>query len=92
VKKSSLIAVGLFLLGCATGGVASHVITPVQAQSDGPDSGRARWEYQCVSEHKPDKFQARANALGKGGWELAAAAMTGATSFDGPVWCFKRRS
>jgi hypothetical protein len=91
MMKRSLIAVGLFFLGCVTAGVASRV-APVQAQPGSTEPARTHWEYRCISESQINKLQAQANDVGKGGWELAAAAMTGTTSFANPVWCFKRRS
>jgi hypothetical protein len=90
MTKKSLVAAGLFVLGCATGGVASHVVEPARAQNESASEARQRWQYRCLREADVAKLQAEANQLGKQGWEMAAAALTGTSSFADPIWCFKR--
>jgi hypothetical protein len=90
MTKKSLVAAGLFMLGCATGGVASHMVEPVRAQNESAPEARQRWQYRCVQVADVEKIQAAANQLGKQGWEMAAAVLTGASSFADPIWCFKR--
>jgi len=90
MTKKSLVAAGLFLLGCATGGVASHMVEPARAQNESSPEARQRWQYRCIRMADEDKLQAMANKLGKEGWEMAAAALTGTSSFADPIWCFKR--
>jgi hypothetical protein len=90
MTKKSLVAAGLFVLGCATGGVASHVVEPARAQNESASEAHQRWQYRCLREANEDKIQAVANQLGKQGWEMAAAVLTGTSSFADPIWCFKR--
>jgi hypothetical protein len=90
MKKHSLMAAGLFVLGCATGGAASRMVNPARAQADGPASDQQRWHYRCIKQSDVASIQAEANQLGKQGWELAAAALSGTSSFADPIWCFKR--
>ncbi len=90
MTKKSLLAAGLFVLGCATGGVASHMVEPARAQNEGLSEARQRWQYRCLREADVDRIAAAANQLGKQGWEMAAAVLTGTSSFADPIWCFKR--
>jgi hypothetical protein len=56
----------IFVIGCATGGVASQlVIPPVHAQSSAP-----RWEYLCSEGGKVSSVEM--TKLGTAGWELVS--------------------
>lgn len=87
MKKQSLMAVALFVLGCATGGATSRVVTPARAQ---PSASHERYHYVCFKEANTQNVQSQANQLGKDGWELVASALSGTSSFADPIWCFKR--
>jgi hypothetical protein len=57
----------VFIVGCATGGVAAQLVVPPARAGSTP----TRWEYQCAFE---DADAARVtttlNKLGAEGWEL----------------------
>ena len=56
----------IFLIGCATGGVASRFVTPpVRA-----DTNPTRWEYTCVK--IGSKFSTAMTEMGAQGWELVS--------------------
>ncbi len=90
MTKKSLVAAGLFVLGCAASGVAFHMVEPARAQSESPPGARQHWEYRCIRESRVDQIQAEANQLGKQGWQMVTAVLTGTSSFADPIWCFKR--
>ena len=71
----------LFLLGCATGGAASHYVSSASAQPHSIAAASARWEYRCISPITLGGVIETANQLGSQGFEL----VTGA-----PAYCFKR--
>jgi hypothetical protein len=79
IKKFPIIA--LFLLGCATGGVASQFVAPpANAES------ATRWTYYCANTTADDMNEAMGalNEAGQKGWELVTV-----NSTDG-FYCFKR--
>lgn len=80
------IAVGIFLIGCVTGGAAAQYVETASAQEE-PRANAVAWEYSCFGHDKVNPIQERANLLGDKGWELAASG--GGDS--NPIWCFKRR-
>jgi hypothetical protein len=90
MRKKSLVATGLFLLGCATGGAASHMVEPARAQNDSAPEARQHWQYRCVRVTDLEKFQGAANQLGNQGWEMVTAVLTSATPYADLIWCFKR--
>lgn len=64
----------LFVIGCATGGVAAQFVVPPVRAGTSP----TRWEYQCVTaESKDDGTTSAANKLGAQGWELVSTAPAG---------------
>ncbi len=74
----------VFILGCATGGVASHLVIP-PARAETP---AARWEYLCG---QGDVSSKQFNQAGVQGWELAAMSVLTHNHGDETVFCFKRR-
>lgn len=83
MKKPSTLAAVVFVLGCATGGAASHYVGSAGAQL--PPSGEA-WQYACFSASDSREIVQTANGMGAEGWEMAAATLSGSR----PLWCFKR--
>jgi hypothetical protein len=89
MKQHGLIAV-IFLIGCATGGVASRVaVSPARAAGNG-----TRWEYQC---QELEKLSSSAlSKTGADGWELVSttAIQTSKRGYsdavDSYAVCFKR--
>jgi hypothetical protein len=81
MKPQPTLAALLFLLGCATGGAASHYVSSANAQPHPGAAATARWEYKCVSAITIAGVNEAANQLGSQGFEL----VTGA-----PAYCFKR--
>ena len=66
MKHNGIIAI-VFIVGCATGGVAAQLgVPPVRA-----GTSPTRWEYQCVGAdiHVEDVTDTL-NKLGAQGWEL----------------------
>ena len=90
MTKQSLMAAGLFVLGCATGGVASHMVEPAGAQVARQPVPQRAWQYLCISDSSAESIQFKANNLGRQGWELAVGVLSGSTSFSNPILCFKR--
>lgn len=87
IKPIAIAAV--FLVGCAVGGASSHFVVPLASAQQ--QVTMTRWEYLCVStsaEDGEEGAQAKANAAGREGWELASVA----SMHRGyqMVWCFKR--
>jgi hypothetical protein len=82
-------AAALFILGCATGGTASRMVSPARAQGPQHNGGRA-WQYLCIKDANVPNLQAQSNQLGAQGWEMTASALSGTSSFADPIWCFKR--
>lgn len=57
----------IFLIGCATGGVASRLVVPPVRAGTAP----TRWEYTCIL--VADQLSSSMNSLGAQGWELVTA-------------------
>lgn len=83
----------VFILGCATGGVASQLVIPPARAGTPP----TRWEYLCGID-RADYDQLvdvkTFNRAGAEGWELAAmvSPRPGGTMSQGKIhYCFKRR-
>jgi len=76
--KRSLSLALLFVLGCATGGVASRAIPQARA-----GTAPQRWEYFCMDDARLDGL----NQAGRAGWELVTMYET--HNWD-QVVCFKR--
>jgi hypothetical protein len=89
MSRSALASI-IFLLGCATGGAASHLVEPVNAQPAVLPAGMPRWAYFCFKNDSPEAITHRANEVGKDGWELASSALAGGAPGSSPIWCFKR--
>jgi hypothetical protein len=69
--KYKAIAGIVFVIGCATGGVAAQLVVPPVRAGTSP----TRWEYQCAAIYKDaDRITAALNKLGAEGWELASMA------------------
>jgi len=89
MQQRGFIAV-VFVIGCATGGVASQFVAPpARAQSTAP-----RWEYFCAQSDTISSAQL--TKAGSEGWELVGFAPVGfTTSFgkqeaDKHMMCMKR--
>ena len=80
LTRSTAVAL-VFLVGCATGGAASHIVVPkANAQNS------QKWDHLCLFEDGDNEdVTAMAKKAGSEGWELV-----GAGSYSGKVWCFKR--
>ncbi len=71
-----------FIVGCL---VRPLVVPPVRAGTN-----PAKWEYKCFDEDETVKIEAKANRLGRAGFELVTAHGRGTVdAYDS--WCFKRR-
>ncbi|HEX3475357.1 MAG TPA: hypothetical protein VHT91_10075 [Kofleriaceae bacterium] len=62
----------MFIVGCATGGVAAQLVVPPVRAGTAP----TRWEYQCPVVDKA-VVTSTVNRLGAEGWELVSTARTG---------------
>ena len=70
MKHNGIIAI-VFVVGCATGGVAAQLVVPPVRAGTSP----TRWEYQCALVGSPAAdLTAGLNKLGAEGWELASLA------------------
>ena len=71
MKHNGIIVI-VFIVGCATGGVAAQLVVPPVHAGTSP----TRWEYQCarVWEHEATPTLTK---LGAEGWELASMAPAG---------------
>lgn len=68
MKHRGFIAI-VFVIGCATGGVAAQLVVPPVRAGTSP----TRWEYQCVeSRAEGSDVTSTLNQLGLQGWELAS--------------------
>lgn len=81
---------GVFLMGCAVGGVSSQLAIPkVSAQQA---ATLTKWEYACDSPDNTEETPMQlANRFGAAGYELATVRSGG--SQPGHTWdiyCFKR--
>ena len=90
MKQSGFIAL-VFVIGCATGGVASKLVVPPARAGTNP----TRWEYLCAENSM--LLSSDMTRSGAEGWELVSAVPvhqdreTGNTlRADGFVYCFKR--
>jgi hypothetical protein len=66
MKHPGIIAI-VFIVGCATGGVAAQLVVPPVRAATSP----TRWEYHCVKAGGGGVTSAL-NQLGVEGWELAS--------------------
>jgi hypothetical protein len=66
MRHNGIIAI-LFVVGCATGGVAAQLVVPPVRAGTEP----TRWEYQCLSVGGGG-VTSTLNKLGAQGWELAS--------------------
>ncbi len=89
ISKRGPLSIGVFLIGCATGGAASHYVAT--AAADPMPEGANKWAYLCFKDDSPHRIQEQANNLGNQGWELASSALSGGADMSSPIWCFKRR-
>jgi len=93
MKQSGIIAV-VFIIGCATGGVAAQLVVPPARAGTTP----TRWEYQCLSiGAKGGRMTSTLNQLGAEGWELVSMTSahaehewTNAYDVDAYTLCAKR--
>ncbi|HEY5944010.1 MAG TPA: hypothetical protein VIV40_00890 [Kofleriaceae bacterium] len=94
MKRPVTLAI-IFIIGCATGGVASQLAVPPVRAGTNP----TRWEYSCVAS-QTGKINEGLNQMGAQGWELVSGFVTrfegvsggglnnqGADSY---AFCFKR--
>ena len=89
MRATKSVSLGIvFLVGCAVGGAASHVVAPPVRAGTNPE----RWEHYCFK--GSSGISQTADKLGAEGWEMVAGA--GAGAGDGImkemvfVFCFKR--
>lgn len=86
--KQSWIPAIVFVIGCATGGVAAQLVVPPVRAGTAP----TRWEYQCVESDK-DVLTSTLNQFGAQGWELVSIAprrTPGGAYVDRYALCSKR--
>lgn len=94
MKHRALIAI-IFLIGCATGGVASQLVAPVVPAARA-GTNPTRWEYFCLTvNHRQGSLTAEMNKAGAAGWELVSVApqqsiARGYSSDEGMLFCAKR--
>ncbi len=70
MKHSGIIAI-VFVIGCATGGVAAQLVVPPVRAGTSP----TRWEYKCAEvEDWPDRggLTPILNNFGEEGWDIAS--------------------
>jgi hypothetical protein len=86
MKHSGIIAI-VFVIGCATGGVAAQLVVPAVRAGTAP----TRWEYQCADAGHSEDVTGTANKLGAEGWELVSVAPRGFHgNTSGYMLCAKR--
>lgn len=74
MKHTGIVAV-VFIVGCATGGVAAQLVIPPVHAGAAP----IRWEYQCLNVPAGDGgVTLTLNRYGLEGWELVSMAPTNA--------------
>jgi hypothetical protein len=89
MKHNGIIAI-VFIVGCATGGIAAQLVVPQVRAGTEP----TRWEYYCVS--TGEGLTSTLNKLGAEGWELVSMApaeagtFLGGTSVGAYTLCTKR--
>jgi hypothetical protein len=85
MKHHGIIAI-VFVIGCATGGVAAQLVVPPVRAGTSP----TRWEYQCAEAGfiADGTLTAKLNQLGAEGWELASMESVGFNKMH--VACAKR--
>ncbi|HEX3762901.1 MAG TPA: hypothetical protein VHW23_29595 [Kofleriaceae bacterium] len=69
MKHPGIIAI-VFVIGCATGGVAAQLVVPPVRAGTAP----TRWEYQCATVGVDGGMTSGLNKLGAQGWELVSVA------------------
>jgi hypothetical protein len=69
MKQRGFIAI-IFVIGCATGGVASQVVIPPVRAGTNP----TRWEHICLT--ITNNLSTRMTEMGAQGWELVAVVPT----------------
>jgi hypothetical protein len=90
MKHRGFIAV-IFLIGCATGGVASQLVVPPARAG----TASTHWEYVC-GRVASGSLSANLNKAGADGWELVSVVPAsqdtqfGSTSIDDYTFCAKR--
>lgn len=68
----------MFVIGCATGGVAAQFVVPSVRAGTTP----TRWEYQCaVINSEETVVPMTLNRLGAEGWELVSIAPQGGSAY-----------
>ena len=68
MKHNGIIAM-VFVVGCATGGVAAQLVVPPVRAGTSP----TRWEYQCARvEGEAEVMTSSLNRFGAEGWELVS--------------------
>lgn len=73
MKHNGIIAT-VFVVGCATGGVAAQLVVPPVRAGTSP----TRWEYQCVdADFHVEDVTSTLNKLGAQGWELVGMGARG---------------
>ncbi len=91
MKQSGIIAI-VFIVGCATGGVAAQLVVPPVRAGTTP----TRWEYQCATVGTEGGMTSGLNRLGAEGWELVSmapastASAPGASRVEAYTLCAKR--
>jgi hypothetical protein len=84
MKHNGIIAI-VFVIGCATGGVAAQLVVPPVRAGTSP----TRWEYHCTRfPAEAEEVTSTLNKLGAQGWELAG--MTSSPEMHVHTLCAKR--
>jgi hypothetical protein len=89
MKQHGIIAV-IFIIGCATGGVASQLVIPPVRAGTNP----TRWEYLCGE--STSNLNGHLVKPGTEGWELVSVFLSDqkryadGTTADTMAYCFKR--
>lgn len=82
MNKRTLGVAAVFLVGCAVGGVSSHLTVPKASAQQA--AALTKWETHCLTSAW-DEFTNKANEAGTQGWELVSFTRTGEI-----MGCFKR--
>lgn len=87
MKHRGLLAI-IFVVGCATGGVASRLVVPSARAGTNP----TRWEYVCAEFEHDGRLTETLNKYGAEGWELVSVVPPRQVTFGGLYvgFCAKR--
>jgi hypothetical protein len=82
----------IFIVGCAVGGAASHLVVPTATAQQ--RATLARWQYVCVELEDARELTDYSNRLGAESWEMVGgsgmARSGGINNWEKMLWCYKR--